>query len=128
MKPDNDKQPPKHGRWRTAEERRAAGVSRFTAIGLYAEEWIGRYQGNGRRGFTENTRDDYRRDLNRYMYPFFHERLDRTVSSVPVHGTLPTGSHGSVTRTSRADGLPTPLSDGSSAHFDLVSRPPDGKA
>jgi integrase len=48
----------------------------------YAEEWIERYQGNGRRGFTEDTRDDYRRDLARYAYPFFDERLGRTVSAI----------------------------------------------
>lgn len=36
---------------------------------VYAAEWIERYQGNGRRGFTEPTRDDYRRDLRRYAYP-----------------------------------------------------------
>jgi integrase len=48
----------------------------------YAEEWIERYQGNGRRGFTENTRDEYRRDLKRYAYPFLSERLGRTVSGI----------------------------------------------
>lgn len=36
----------------------------------YAEEWIERYQGNGRRGFTQNTRDEYRRDLDRYAFPY----------------------------------------------------------
>jgi integrase len=41
----------------------------------YAEAWIERYHGNGRRGFTEDTRDDYRRDLRRYAYPFFDDRL-----------------------------------------------------
>jgi integrase len=35
----------------------------------YAAEWVERYQGNGRRGFTEATRDEYRRDLERYAYP-----------------------------------------------------------
>src|SRR4051812_17004566 len=40
----------------------------------YAEEWIGRYRGNGRRGFTENTREDYRRDLDRYAYPFLGDK------------------------------------------------------
>ena len=35
----------------------------------YAEEWIERYHGNGRRGFTEDTRAEYRRDLERYAYP-----------------------------------------------------------
>ncbi len=48
----------------------------------YAKEWIDRYQGNGRRGFTENTREDYRRDLERYAYPYLDERLGRTVSSI----------------------------------------------
>ncbi len=32
----------------------------------YARAWVERYRGNGRRGFTEDTRDDYRRDLERY--------------------------------------------------------------
>lgn len=35
----------------------------------YAREWVDRYQGRGRRGFRENTRDDYRRDLERYVIP-----------------------------------------------------------
>ena len=35
----------------------------------YARQWIERYQGNGRRGFTEDTRHDYRRDLERYAIP-----------------------------------------------------------
>lgn len=35
----------------------------------YALEWIGRYSGNGRSGFTENTRAEYLRDLNRYVLP-----------------------------------------------------------
>lgn len=48
----------------------------------YAEEWIERYQGNGRQGFTDDTRTDYRRDLDRYAYPFLDERLGRTVSGV----------------------------------------------
>lgn len=49
----------------------------------YAAEWIDRYQGNGRRGFTEATRDDYRRDLERYAFP----RLgDRPLASItPRH-------------------------------------------
>lgn len=32
----------------------------------YARAWVERYQGNGRRGFTDDTRDDYRRDLENY--------------------------------------------------------------
>lgn len=48
----------------------------------YADEWIDRYQGNGRRGFTENTRDEYRRDLERYAFPFFDKRLGRTLAGI----------------------------------------------
>src|SRR5438067_7468898 len=36
----------------------------------YAREWIVRYQGSGRRGFTEDTRTEYARDLERYAIPF----------------------------------------------------------
>ena len=46
----------------------------------YAEEWIERH--HGRKGFRESTRDDYRRDLRKYAYPFFDERLGRTVSQI----------------------------------------------
>ena len=48
----------------------------------YAEEWIDTYQGTGKRGFTEGSRDAYRRDLERYAYPFLDARLGRTVSSL----------------------------------------------
>jgi integrase len=36
----------------------------------YACDWVARYQGNGRRGFTEDTRVEYKRDLERYAIPF----------------------------------------------------------
>jgi integrase len=45
----------------------------------YGSEWVERYQGKGSRGFREATRDDYRRDLRRYAFPFFG---DRTVSQI----------------------------------------------
>src|SRR5215210_7171159 len=45
----------------------------------YAEEWVERHR--GRRGFRESTREDYRRDLRRYAYPFFDERLGRRTLS-----------------------------------------------
>ena len=48
----------------------------------YAEEWIATYQGTGRRGFSETSRDDYRRSLEIYAYPFFDVRLGRTLSGV----------------------------------------------
>jgi integrase len=35
----------------------------------FALAWVDRYQGNGRRGFTDDTRDEYRRDLERYAIP-----------------------------------------------------------
>ncbi len=35
----------------------------------YALEWVDRYQGAGRRGFTDDTRAEYRRDLERYALP-----------------------------------------------------------
>jgi integrase len=40
----------------------------------YALEWVERYQGRGRRGFREATRDEYRRDLKRQALPFFGGR------------------------------------------------------
>ena len=40
-----------------------------------ASDWIDRYQGNGRRGFREGTRDDYRRLLAQYAHSLFGERL-----------------------------------------------------
>ena len=48
----------------------------------YAEEWVERYQGNGRRGFSDDTRRDYRRDLERYAYPYFDGKLGRTVATI----------------------------------------------
>jgi integrase len=42
----------------------------------YAPDWIGRYQGTGRRGFSEETRREYRRDFERYLIPQLgHRRL-----------------------------------------------------
>ena len=46
----------------------------------YASEWVERYQGRGR-GFREGTREEYRRVLERYAYPFFDERLRRRTLS-----------------------------------------------
>jgi len=43
--------------------------SRLT-FGDYGAEWVERYQGNGRRGFRESTRDDYRRLLRDAAIPF----------------------------------------------------------
>ncbi len=37
----------------------------------YAREWIDRYQGTGRRGFREETRDEYRALLEKYALRYF---------------------------------------------------------
>jgi integrase len=62
-----------------AGEHHAASRVRFA---VYFREWVERYQGRGRRGFREGTRDDYRRDGERYLIPYLDGRLRRTVSQV----------------------------------------------
>ncbi len=42
-----------------------------TTLHEYAREWVDRYQGTGRRGFREETRDEYRRLLDRYALRHF---------------------------------------------------------
>jgi integrase len=48
----------------------------------YAIEWVERYQGRGQRGFRESTREDYRRDLRRYVLPYLDGKLRRRVEQV----------------------------------------------
>lgn len=48
----------------------------------YATEWIETYQGNGKRGFTEETRAEYRRDLEKYAFPYLSDRLGLTLSGI----------------------------------------------
>ena len=50
----------------------------------YLSEWIDGYQGNGRRGFRENTRKEYRRLLDQYAHRYFGERL-RLTDLTPLH-------------------------------------------
>ncbi|WP_354700518.1 integrase [Paraconexibacter sp. AEG42_29] len=50
----------------------------------YATEWIDRYQGNGRRGFREGTRDEYRRLLSTYALKYFRPSL-RLTELTPLH-------------------------------------------
>ncbi len=50
----------------------------------YAREWVERYHGRGRRGFRENTRGEYRRDLDRYVVAYFGERV-RVAEITPRH-------------------------------------------
>jgi integrase len=69
---------------RTLEDARRKKSARVTDIGRgefeersrlplreYAEAWIERYLGRGRGGFREGTRDEYRRQLEQYVYPYF---------------------------------------------------------
>jgi hypothetical protein len=81
-------------RWescRTLEEARRAKSARSTDIGrgefqersrvtlhAYLAEWIERYQGTGRRGFREETRDEYRGLLNKYALQYFPASLKLT--------------------------------------------------
>ncbi len=41
----------------------------------FLDEWVERYQGQGRRGFRDHTRDEYRRLIAAYAHPYFPERL-----------------------------------------------------
>jgi len=75
-------------RWesaRTLDEARRMRSARSTDIGRgefeersrvtlreYAEAWIERYLGRGRGGFREGTRDEYRRQLDQYVLPYFN--------------------------------------------------------
>jgi integrase len=45
-----------------------------TTIREYAAEWIEAYQGRTSRGFRETTRQEYRRDLERDIVPYFGKR------------------------------------------------------
>jgi integrase len=44
----------------------------------YLDEWVERYRGQGRRGFRENTRDEYRRLIAGYARPYFSGKLRLT--------------------------------------------------
>jgi integrase len=41
----------------------------------FLDEWVERYRGQGRRGFRENTRDEYRRLIRVYAHPYFSSKL-----------------------------------------------------
>jgi len=41
----------------------------------FLDQWVERYRGQGRRGFRENTRDEYRRLIAAYARPYFSGRL-----------------------------------------------------
>jgi integrase len=69
---------------RTLDEARLAKSARVTDVARgefeersrvtlheYAREWVDRYQGNGRRGFREETRAEYRGLLDKYALRYF---------------------------------------------------------
>jgi integrase len=104
----------------------------------YLTEWIGTYAGNGRRGFREGTREEYRRLLDQYAHLYFGERLrladvtprhlsdyvrwladeskqgkllsDSTVANavMPVRSALATAKRDGLIRHNPADGLALP--------------------
>lgn len=76
---------------RTLDEARRAKSARHTDIGRgefeprsrvtlheFLGEWIGRYQGTGRRGYREETRDEDRRLLERHALRYFPARMKLT--------------------------------------------------
>ncbi|HKB51002.1 MAG TPA: tyrosine-type recombinase/integrase [Solirubrobacterales bacterium] len=46
-----------------------------TGFVAFLDEWVERYRGQGRRGFRENTRDEYRRLIDNYARPYFSSKL-----------------------------------------------------
>ena len=48
-----------------------------TTIGFlrYVDEWVERYRGQGRRGFRESTREEYRRLIRAYAHRHFPRKL-----------------------------------------------------
>ncbi len=104
----------------------------------YLDEWVERYRGQGRRGFRENTRDEYRRLLAAYAHPYFPARLklvdvstytlarfvdwladekaqgkclsDRTIANatMPLRAALATAKREGLIRHNPADGLTLP--------------------
>src|SRR5437899_7486928 len=67
----------KHAREADVARGEFEGRSRIT-LHDYASEWVERYQGRGRKGFREGTRDGYRQMLNRYTFRYFSRRLHLT--------------------------------------------------
>jgi hypothetical protein len=104
----------------------------------YLDEWVERYRGQGRRGFRENTRDEYRRLIRIYAHAYFPARLklvdvstqilarfvdwlademaqgkrlgDRTIANatVPLRAALSTAKREGLIRHNPAQGLALP--------------------
>ena len=79
---------------RTADrDRGELGEQSRVKFRAYAEEWVERYQGNGRRGFTETTREDYEASSNT-MRTRSSTRGSAAHSPGSRHATSPSGSAG----------------------------------
>ncbi|MGB7685836.1 MAG: tyrosine-type recombinase/integrase [Solirubrobacterales bacterium] len=104
----------------------------------YLDEWVERYRGQGRRGFRENTRDEYRRLIGAYAHRYFTARLklvdvttytlarfvdwladekaqgkrlsDRTIANatIPLRAALATAKREGLIRHNPAQGLTLP--------------------
>jgi len=66
----------------------------------YAEEWVEAYTGRGSNGFRESTREGYRSDFERWVFPWWGHQLrlseitPREVSQLVSHLTGETGKGG----------------------------------
>jgi integrase len=111
-----------------------------TTIGFlrYVDEWVERYRGQGRRGFRESTREEYRRLIHAYAHPHFPRKLklvdvstyalarymdwladeeeqgkrlsDRTIANavIPLRAALATAKREGLIRHNPAQGLAMP--------------------
>jgi integrase len=111
-----------------------------TTIGFlrYVEEWVERYRGQGRRGFREGTREEYRRLIRAYAHHHFPRKLkladvstyalahfmdwladeaeqgkhlsDRTIANavIPLRAALATAKREGLIRHNPAQGLAMP--------------------
>ena len=111
-----------------------------TTIGFlrYVDEWVERYRGQGRRGFRENTREEYRRLIRTYGHRHFPRNLkladvstyalarfmdwladeeeqgkrlsDRTIANavIPLRAALATAKREGLIRHNPAQGLALP--------------------
>jgi integrase len=114
------------------QERAAIGFLR------YVDEWVERYRGQGRRGFRESTREEYRRLIRAYAHRHFPRKLklvdvstyalarymdwladeneqgkrlsDRTIANavIPLRAALATAKREGLIRHSPAQGLAMP--------------------
>jgi integrase len=104
----------------------------------YLDEWVDRYRGQGRRGFRETTREEYRRLIGAYAHRYFPARLklvdvstytlarfvdwladeeaqgkrlgDRTIANatIPLRASLATAKREGLIRHNPAQGLALP--------------------